>query len=172
MMAEERSTHPLWHNFFRPKVDWVEDAARLCEQNVLFKDLSAAVIRWLAARMHPRSYAAGETIFHCGDEGSGAILVRSGNIKIHNDGVQLALIEAGDMFGEIALVGGQSRTAEAVAVEACEVVFLLRADLDGWMKSHPKYAAVFLRNLGQMLATRLHESNKAISAAIDGDAQI
>ncbi len=170
-MTEKPSTHALWHNFFRPKVDWAEDTARLCEKNMLFKGLSPAVIRWFAARMHPRSYAAGEIIFHCGDEGSGAILVRSGSIKIHNEGVQLALIEAGDMFGEVALVGGQSRTAEAVAMASCDVVFLLRADLDDWMKSHPKHAAVFLKNLSRMLATRLNESNKAISASLDEDAK-
>jgi len=170
-MAEKPPTHALWHNFFRPKLDWVEDTAQLCEENVLFKGLSPSVIRWFAARMHPRSYNAGEIIFHSGDEGSGAVLLRSGNIDIHNKGARLALIEPGDMFGEVALVGGQSRTAEATAITACEVVFLLRADLDSWMKSHPKHASVFLKNLSRMLATRLHESNKTISKYLDEDAR-
>jgi len=164
-MAEKPPTHALWHNFFRPKLDWVEHTAQLCEKNLLFKGLSPSVIRWFATRMHPRSYNAGEVIFHSGDEGSGAILLRSGTIEIHNKGARLALIEAGDMFGEVGLVGGQTRTAEAIAIDACEVVFLLRADLDLWMRSHPKHASVFLKNLSQMLATRLHQANKTITEA-------
>jgi len=162
-MATKATRDALWHNFFRPKDDWVEETAKICEQNLLFKGISPSVIRWLAAKMHPRSYEVGENIFHAGDEGAGAIFLRSGSIAIRSQGIDLATIQPGDMFGEVALVDGQTRTADAVATEACELVFLLRIDLDEWVNSHPKHACALLRNLGMMLAGRLLEANKRIS---------
>lgn len=162
-MTTKSPMNALWHNFFKPQDDWIEDTAKLCEKNLLFKGFSPAVIRWFAAKMHPREYKAGENVFHAGDEGAGAILLRSGSISISNNGVQLATIQAGDMFGEVALVDGQARTADAVAVEPCELVFLLRTDLNEWANSHPKHACILLKNLGAMLAGRLLESNKNIS---------
>jgi len=162
-MVSKSPGNALWHNFFKSQDDWVEDTAKLCEENLLFKGFSPSMIRWFAAKMHPREYDAGENIFHAGDEGAGAILLRSGSIAIHSKGVQLATISRGDMFGEVALVDGQARTADAVAVEACELVFLLRTDLNEWANSHPKHACKLLKNLGAMLARRLLESNKNIS---------
>ncbi len=162
-MARKTSQHALWHNFFRPKDDWVEETAKICEKNLLFKDITPSVIRWFTAKMHPRSYDAGENIFHAGDEGAGAVLLRSGCVAIRKDGVDLAMLKSGDLFGEVALVEGQTRTADAVAIEACELVFLLRTDLDEWINRHPKYACVLLQNLGTMLAGRLLEANKTIS---------
>ncbi|MDX8395639.1 MAG: cyclic nucleotide-binding domain-containing protein [Mariprofundaceae bacterium] len=165
-MAGKFQTSALWHNYFKPKDDWVEDTAKKCENNLLFKGFSPTVVRWFAAKMHPRQYDAGETIFHAGDEGAGAILLRSGKIAIRSKGLVLATIKDGDMFGEVALVDGQARTADAVATEPCELVFLLRTDLNDWINSQPKHACVLLKNLGAMLAGRLLESNKNLSNII------
>jgi len=163
-MTKKKTPNALWHNFFRKPDDWVEETAKMCEENLLFRGITPSVIRWLAAKMHPRQYDAGEIIFHSGDEGAGAILLRSGSIAIRSKGIELATIRPGDMFGEVALVEGQARTADAVAVEPCELVFLLRTDLDEWVQSHPKYACTLLKNLGTMLAGRLLESNKTLSS--------
>ncbi|MDQ6950852.1 MAG: cyclic nucleotide-binding domain-containing protein [Mariprofundales bacterium] len=163
LMATSPPSHPLWHNFFRQQDDWISETATMCQNNTLFDGLSPAVIRWFASRMHPRHYDAGEIIFHAGDEGAGAILLRSGTIEIRNNGIQLAVMTAGDLFGEVALVSGKERTADAIATEPCELVFLLCADLDGWIESRPKHACTLLQNLGSMLADRLLESNRAVT---------
>ena len=162
-MAKKKAPNALWYNFFRKQDDWVEETAKMCQENLLFKGFTPSVIRWFAAKMHPRHYDAGEIIFHSGDEGAGAILLRSGSIAIRSKGIELATIKPGDMFGEVALVDGQARTADAVAIEPCELVFLLRTDLNEWVSSHPKHACTLLKNLGTMLAGRLLESNKTMS---------
>jgi len=157
------SPNPLWHNFFRSQDDWVSQTATLCEQNKLFHGIPPTVIRWFARRMHPRHYDTDEVIFHVGDEGAGAILLRSGSIAIRSNGVQLATITSGDLFGEVALVDGMARTADAVATEPCEVVFLLHTDLQEWISSRPKHACTLLKNLAAMLAERLLEANRTIT---------
>jgi len=165
-MAEQLPHKALWYNYFKPKDSWVEDTAKKCEENLLFKGFSPNVIRRFAARMHPREYESGEVIYRAGDEGAGAILLRSGKIAIRNNGLDIAIMQPGDLFGEVALVEGQERTADAVAIEPCKLVFLLRADLNSWINSYPKHACILLQNLSAMLAGRLMESNRNLAIAI------
>jgi len=73
------------------------------------------------------------------------------------------VIQPGDIFGEVALVDGRERTADAVVTQEGEVAFFLRCDLDEWIDSQPRHACLFLRNLGRLLAHRLLEANRALS---------
>jgi len=126
--------------------------------------MSAKAIRWLVSRMHPRSYKKGERIFEMGNPGVGAVLLLSGEISIMADRVELAHLERGDLFGEVALVTDQPRTAEAVALTDCEVLFFLSENLKEWMESRPKQASRLLINLSEMLAQRLLEANRQLAA--------
>ncbi len=157
------SKHPLWFNFFRPKDDWIEETAQLCQQHQLFNNIPPHVIHWLVGTMHPREFQADEHLFWAGDEGAGAVLMLSGRVTISHNGTKLAEMQRGDIFGEVALVDGKERTADAVAIEPSSVVFFLRADLDEWSKSQPEHACTLLRNLGGMLAQRLLQANQALS---------
>jgi len=154
---------PLWFNFFRPKGDWIEETARLCQQHQMFKNIPPAIIHWFVSTMHPREYQEKEHIFFAGDEGAGAVLLLSGEVSIRHNGISLTTIEPGDIFGEVALVNGKERTADAIATQPSSVVFFLRADLDEWMNSRPEHACTLLRNLGSMLAQRLLKANQALS---------
>jgi len=158
------SNHPLWHNLFRDDKDWIKNGAELCKDNPLFAGISANAIRWMVSRMHLRSYEKGERVFNMGNPGVGAVLLLSGEISIMADQVELAHLHHGDLFGEVALVTGQPRTAEAVALTDCDALFFLRSDLKEWMEHRPKQAARLLINLAEMLAQRLLETNRQLAA--------
>ncbi len=157
--------HPLWGNLFRGSDDWVERATELCARNPLFTGLTPGAIRWLVARMHPRRHAAGEMIFSMGNPGVGAVLILEGEVRIEAGGVELARLGRGDLFGEVSLVSEQPRTANAVALSDCELVFFLRSDLREWMDSRPRRAAQLLQNLAGMLSVRLLEANRRLGEA-------
>jgi len=135
----------------------------MCQENRLFHDIPISVIRWFVSRMHPRHYEEGEVVFHAGDEGAGAVLLRSGTIEIRNKGTLLATLTSGDIFGEVALIDGKVRTADAVVVASSELVFLLQTDLEEWINHRPKHACIFLKNLGNMLAERLMKANRLVT---------
>jgi len=158
------SNHPLWQNLFRGDKDWIKNGVELCKDNPLFTDISVSAIRWMVSRMHLRSYAKGESIFSMGNPGAGAVLLLSGEISIMADQVELAHLHDGDLFGEVALVTDQPRTAEAVASTDCEILVFLRSDLKDWMESRPKQASRLLINLAEMLAQRLLEANRQLAA--------
>ncbi|MDQ6965225.1 MAG: cyclic nucleotide-binding domain-containing protein [Mariprofundales bacterium] len=162
-MSPPIKQNPLWFNFFRPHNDWIEETAQLCQQHQIFKNIPHATIRWFVSTMHPREYRSGEHIFFAGDEGAGAVLLLSGEVEITHNGTHLATIVPGDIFGEVALVNGKERTADATATQPSAAVFFLRTDLDEWIESQPQHACILLKNLGNMLSQRLLEANRALS---------
>jgi len=155
--------HPLWQKLLRGDKNWVKNGSELCKDNPLFTDISASAIRWMVSRMHLRIYEKGESIFSMGNPGAGAVLLLSGEVSIMADQVELAHLQHGDLFGEVALVTDQPRTAEAIASTDCEVLFFLRSDLKDWMESRPKQASRLLINLAEMLAQRLLEANRQLA---------
>src|SRR3954465_625211 len=87
----------------------------------LFATLDEADLDAIAALSIERAYADGETIFSRGDPGEGMLVVLRGRIRlsiVSADGRELILREAeeGDVIGEIAVLDGGKRTADAVAL--------------------------------------------------------
>ena len=102
-----------------------EDTTRLLSRVPLFADLSERELTELAQVAVPRSWLAGEVIFREGDPGDTCYVVRSGAVRVtrrHSDGRQIALadLREGDIFGELAMFGGETRSATVEAVEPAE----------------------------------------------------
>ena len=96
------------------------DKLSLLRNHSLFRDLPPAVIEHLGSYMKTRKAARGTTIFAKGDPGTGLMGVLAGTVKVSvasADGkdIVLNLFHEGEVFGEIALLGGRPRTADATA---------------------------------------------------------
>ncbi|GLQ29877.1 cyclic nucleotide-binding domain-containing protein [Litoribrevibacter albus] len=154
---------PLWYNFFRKQTQMDERIADLWLKTPLFRKISRKHCRALVPDMHLRSYQDGEVIFHQGETGIGAALILSGQVDITSHHRNLARLDAGDFFGEVALVVDEPRTANAIAVGSTELIFFLRQNLDELTDRYPVDGARLMRNLASILATRLRLSNEAIS---------
>lgn len=81
--------------------------------------------------LRPRFVTAGTDLFREGDAGDGMYLVQSGSIELWRarDGerIALAVVGEGNIFGEMALIDGSARTANATAVDDAVVVFVPQA---------------------------------------------
>jgi CRP-like cAMP-binding protein len=66
-----------------------------------------------------RTYAAGETVFSEGSAGGEMYLIKEGVVTICSGERTLDTLAAGDIFGEMALIGNEPRSATAVAATAC-----------------------------------------------------
>lgn len=120
----------------------LDEARRLLAGCVLFRGLSAAQRSLLVERSQIRKYGAGESIFLMGDPGDCMMAVLDGTVRISvtsPGGKQIALtiMQAGDFFGEIALLDGKERTADATAMTACSVAVLYRRDILSFLDQHP-----------------------------------
>ncbi|MGJ7442130.1 Crp/Fnr family transcriptional regulator [Aquipuribacter sp. MA13-6] len=96
------------------------------------------------ARMQPRSYRAGSTVFREGDRGDGLHVVEHGHVVVRRttrdgDLVTLAVLGRGDSFGELSLlVPEATRTADVVALDDVRTRVLHRKDLDRVRTLHPR----------------------------------
>jgi CRP-like cAMP-binding protein len=107
----------------------------------LFQSLSNDDRIRLAASLRRRTLKKGEVLFRKGDEGTTLYIVRSGSIRIvlpssTGDEVSPAILTAQDFFGEMALLDGMPRSADAVAMEPSELYALKREDFMSFLKDN------------------------------------
>ena len=141
-----------------------EEARRVLGECVLFRDLDPEERNILFAHVRVRSYAAGETIFLMESAADSLMAVVSGSVRIgvpSPDGkeIVLALIQPMEVFGEIALLDGKKRTADAKAIGACTVAVFERHDVLAFLKDNPKVWP----KLVEVLCARLRSADQHIA---------
>jgi CRP/FNR family cyclic AMP-dependent transcriptional regulator len=109
---------------------------------VFFRDLEAADKDALLARARIRDVPAGETIFLVGSPGDSMMAVLTGNVRISvtsDEGreIVLAILSELDVFGEIAMLDGKERTADARAMTSCTLAILERRDVLAYLARTP-----------------------------------
>jgi len=127
----------------------------------LLRHLTRDELRRLAAAAELANYKARATIFMKGDPGGSMMAVIRGRVKIcsHSvDGKELTLniINRGGLFGEIALLDGEPRTADAVALEETDLLVLDRARFLPFLAANPEIALRLLC----MLCKRLRQTSE------------
>jgi len=122
----------------------------------IFRELEPAALDQLCRYCTTRGFKRGTTIFTKGDAGNSLFAVISGAVKI---GVSSAegreatfnLIGPGELFGEIALLDGRERTADAVATAESELLVIDRREFLPFMRSQPVLAMKII----ELLCARL-----------------
>ncbi len=112
----------------------------------------------LCSVLETRTYTKGETIFNIGDAGDCLHIVRSGAVELflenyEGDKIMLREAQPGDIFGDISMMDGGPRTANAVAIEETETMALDREGLLELVTKHPHSALDLMSVLGGRLRT-------------------
>jgi CRP/FNR family transcriptional regulator, cyclic AMP receptor protein len=142
----------------------VEDARRVLSQCLLFRGLGSDDRGKLVARARIRNFAAGEAIFLMGSPGDNMMAVLSGTVRIsvstpEGRELVLAILMPGEVFGEIALLDGKERTADATAMTACSVAILDRREILAFFERHPGAWP----NIIDVLCDRLRKTDEHIA---------
>jgi len=121
----------------------------------LFEHLNDDDRASLAEAIDVRELAAGDTLFKAGEPGEALYVVRSGEIELFikdtaGQRIALALVGAGEMFGELALLDRGPRTATAIAMSDTELLELDRDDLLLLFQRSPAAALRLLAAMGRM----------------------
>jgi CRP-like cAMP-binding protein len=130
--------------------------APLLELNPLFAGLGAEAVDKIAALCGKRKLAAGEVLFLKGDSGDALYGVRRGRLRIETatesgERLTLNVQGPGDMFGEVAFLDGQPRTAGATAAEPTEVFVLHRTEFLAYLERDPRVAVRLIELLCQRI---------------------
>jgi CRP/FNR family cyclic AMP-dependent transcriptional regulator len=132
----------------------------------LFRELDADERAVLAAEAEERSWAAQTRIFSRGDAGGSFYVVSQGRVELSMESTTgerrvLGTAGPGEFFGELSLLDGGARSADAIATEETRGVEIDRADLTELFRVHPSAALDVLSVTGQ----RLRETNRALMAS-------
>ena len=122
----------------------------------VFAQLAPADLELVAELCHPRRFAAGEVVFHEGDDSNTCYVVRSGHaraLREHADGRQIALATfgPGDIFGELAMFDDEKRSATIQTVDELDVLAILGPDMRRLMLRRPQVAVSFAVSLSRRL---------------------
>jgi len=133
----------------------------------IFCDLDAEAFEQLARYAKHSTFKRGASIFSKGDPGNSLIAVISGTVKISissPDGrtAILNLIGAGEIFGEVAVLDGQARTADATANTNCEIFVIDRREFLPFVRSQPALAMKFI----ELLCARLRWTSDQVEQVI------
>lgn len=141
-----------------------EDTIALLKRVPVFSTLSAEELERVARVAVARRFSAGEVVFKEGDEGRTCYIVRSGRaraIREHPDGraITLAHFEPGDIFGEMAMLDGERRSATVETTEGTEAIAILSTDMHRLLREYPDISVKLIAALGQ----RLRDTNERLA---------
>jgi uncharacterized membrane protein len=122
----------------------------------LFASLDDGAVRTLRGLMSVREAAAGTLLFKMGDPGDAMYLIEAGQVRIYiHDGdgenVMLAELGDGDFFGEMAMVDGKPRSANAAVVEQACLAVLAREDFLRFVRGNPDVALEMVSAISERL---------------------
>ena len=138
----------------------------------IFSDLSESELNSIQELCKTRKYPKNSMIILEEEMGDVVFIVMSGTVKItrvNDEGkeVILAMLGSGEVFGEMAILDGESRSANALSQENCEVVAINREDFLNLLKTNNKVSLSLMTEF----AIRLRKSDQQIEALSLDDAE-
>jgi CRP/FNR family transcriptional regulator, cyclic AMP receptor protein len=145
----------------------VSGPIELLRGHSILGQLPADTIEQLSTYVTRRRVQRGATIFVKGDAGQALMAVVRGSVRISlpaagGHEVVLNRIQAGEVFGEMALLDGQPRSADATAIEDCELLVLDRRDLLHLVHQQPQVAVKLI----EVVCARLRRTNEQVEDAM------
>lgn len=122
-----------------------------------------ARIREVCARV---PVGAGEELIRKGDTSDDLYIVADGSFKVYDDTLGEdfvhAILEQGDIFGEMSFIDGMDRSASVKAVSDGSVLRMGKGEFDTLLASSPDTAMLFFFTLSRVIAGRLRDVNVAL----------
>jgi CRP/FNR family transcriptional regulator len=141
-----------------------ENTIELLQRVPLFEALAVEDLAQVAEVAVPRRFRSGEIVFREGDSSDTCYVIRSGHaraVREHSDGrsITIAHFGPGDIFGELAMLDDERRSATIETLEPTEVVGILGPDMRRLLREHPEIAVKLIGALGR----RLRETNERLA---------
>lgn len=137
----------------------------------LFASLSDEAATELRNLLTAKDVPAATQVFHKGDTGNAMYLIERGRVRISitdedRHEITLAEIAQGDFFGEMSLIDGRQRSADATVIEDARFAVLSRDDFLSFVRSNPDVALGML----SALSDRLRRTDELLRSRVSRNA--
>ncbi|NEQ45031.1 MAG: cyclic nucleotide-binding domain-containing protein [Leptolyngbya sp. SIOISBB] len=127
----------------------------------MLHNLSPSEVQAIIPLLKPLSVEPGTTLCEEGTPGDAMFIILSGEADIYKGPQLMAQLGTGEMFGEMALLTGEERSASVVASTPMKLYELDKSDFDGMLTRSPHLAS----GLSRILARRLRETTQSTAKA-------
>jgi CRP-like cAMP-binding protein len=139
-----------------------DQARELLNRFWFFAELSDADVGLVMQIAQKRRFEARRVIVRQGDADGDLYAVLRGNLKVtacdrHGKEIVMSLMQAGDVFGEIAFLDGGARSATVTSLDACELLVIRRPDFLLLLRRVPTISMALLNVMAKRIR-RLSES--------------
>ena len=141
-----------------------QSAVELLRSVPLFAGLEEGELERFSQVAVPRTFPAGTRVFHEGDSSDACYIVRDGSFRVtreHSDGraITLATLGPGEIFGELAMLDGDTRSASAESITDGTLLALPANDVRSLLGRNPEIALKLVAGL----VRRLRAANMRLS---------
>ena len=149
------------------------DKSPVLSSNPLFQELTGEAVDKISALMTPVSFKAGETIFLAREPGDALYVIESGKVRVwvHDDDkneITLSQLEEGAFFGEMSVLDGGRRSANATAITDSTLLCLRREKFEEFLMNNPAASLAVIRGI----AARLRQTNLLVSQRVTRNANL
>ncbi|WP_129626047.1 PP2C family protein-serine/threonine phosphatase [Candidatus Oscillochloris fontis] len=132
-----------------------------------FMHLDAAQLDSMVTSMEQRHLAAGDMLFHHGEESYDCFIIIEGSVEVlifvNGTEHRLEVYNAGDIVGEMALIDRSPRSASVRAISACHLVVITEVEFKTMIGANPELAMRVLRNS----TTRVRNTNQRMISDLE-----
>lgn len=140
----------------------------------IFKNFSDSMLEQFVSFFKQTEYDAGETIFEEENKGDTLLIIVFGEVVIekcidreNEEFKTLAILGKGDFFGEMAVLGGQARFAQARAAKETVLYAITRAELIKFIKEHPEAGVNIFTEIVRVTLERLQHTSSELTMLYD-----
>ena len=138
----------------------------------IFSNLDEKQISFIATKMRNKKYSKSDIILMEDEVGDTFFIILEGSVKVTRDSedgreVILAVLSSGNFFGEISLLDGKTRSANAIALEKTSLMILKRNDFLQLLKEIPQISISLLSEL----AKRIRKTDEQVENLAFSDAE-
>lgn len=148
-------------------VDELTRRAEILQRVEILKEVDLADLENLSRAITTQTFSDGTVIFKEGDDGDTMYIIEQGGINIYskNSATPENLLRSsgvGEVVGELALLDGDHRSAQAVAVGNCKTIILRREQFMMFLRSRPRVILAIL----QFLTRRVRYTTEIIETSV------
>ena len=126
----------------------------------MFAEVPDELLVDVASVLEEVAVSAGEEIVHQGDVGTSTYIIVAGKVRVHDGMKELRLLGEGEVFGELAALDPEPRSASVTALEDTHLFRMEQAALLDLLTQHVEVARGILR----VLCQRLRQNNALLRA--------
>ena len=157
---------PLWEGLSLFQKKSGDEILEKLKAVPVFESIPDRGLRIIREMCHVRHYKEDEHVFRSGEPGVGMYILLEGQVEIYRHEKdfrrQLAVLNEGDFFGEIALLDDSPRSASARALKYSRLLGFFRPDLHSILSRKTRLASTILLNMASLVGRRLISNNEAL----------